>query len=234
MQFYTKNMEKAKNSLPPERRGLIRTFGRTHGKRLSARQLWLINNIFPALNPLGESQAKNPQPVILEIGFGTGEHLIELAERNPNKTIIGAEPFINGIASLLSKITDGAGVVKPEYINIRIWPDDIRKLISHVTFHISHIYILHPDPWPKARYEKRRLLSANFLKTLSSFVSKDGSVIIGTDHADYYDWILTQAQIARLKISDEKIDAIKTKYQKKNMFGGAGTKYLALSGTAKH
>ncbi|MDR1071890.1 MAG: tRNA (guanine(46)-N(7))-methyltransferase TrmB [Rickettsiales bacterium] len=226
-------MEKAKNSLEPKRCGLIRTFGRTHGKKLSARQTWLVDNILPALNPLRESLTKNPQSAILEIGFGTGEHLVELATQNPDKIIIGAEPFINGVASLLSKITDGAGAIKQEYENIRIWPDDIRNLISHITYHISHIYILHPDPWPKARHEKRRLLSADFLKTLSSFISRDGSIIIGTDHADYYDWILEQAKATGLKISDEKIDMIKTKYQEKNMFGGTGTMYLTLSGNAE-
>jgi tRNA (guanine-N7-)-methyltransferase len=221
-------MEKAK--IP-----LIRTFGRTKRRNLSARQQWLVDKLLPTIAP-SESDANG---AILEIGFGTGEHIIELALANPDKIIIGAEPFVNGVASLLSKITDEGNKIKPEYQNIRIWPDDVRKLISHLTSHISHftyhisqIYILHPDPWPKARHEKRRLLSAEFLKTLSSFVLKDQSIIIGTDHADYYDWIITQAKIAGLKISGDEIGIIKTKYHEKNMFGGKGTKYLALSGNA--
>jgi tRNA (guanine-N7-)-methyltransferase len=225
-------MEKAKNSLPPKQaaqRGLIRTFGRTRGKKLSARQQWLVDNLLPKLAPDSAKEAK--REVILEIGFGMGEHIIELAEKNPDKIIIGAEPFINGVASLLSRMTDENNKVRPEYKNIRIWPDDVRKFLSHSGF--IEIYILHPDPWPKARHEKRRLLSAEFLKTLSSFISKDGNIIIGTDHADYHDWISAQAKIAGLKISGAKTDVIKTRYQEKNMFGGGGTTYLALSGNAE-
>ena len=98
----------------------IRTFGRRHGKKLSARQQWLLDNILPTLFPKNESGNK---PDILEIGFGAGEHLRELAENNPGKTVIGAEPFMNGVASLLSAITDETDSIRPEYKNIRIFAD---------------------------------------------------------------------------------------------------------------
>jgi tRNA (guanine-N7-)-methyltransferase len=217
-------MENAKNYL-------IRTFGRTKRRTLSARQQWLVDNLLPAMTPI-ESDAKG---AILEIGFGAGEHIIELALAHSDKIIIGAEPFVNGVASLLSNITDEGNKVQPQYKNIRIWPDDVRKLLSHITYHIprknfgfTEIFILHPDPWPKARHEKRRLLSAEFLKTLSSFISKDGSIIIGTDHADYYDWILEQIKRTDLRIMTCEMDAIKTKYQQKNMFGSEKTMYIIL------
>ena len=76
----------------------IRTFGRRHGKKLSMRQNWLVENLLPALKPTTGD--------ILEIGFGAGEHVRDLARNNPGKTIIGAEPFMNGVASLLSAMTD--------------------------------------------------------------------------------------------------------------------------------
>ena len=76
----------------------IRTFGRRHGKKLSMRQNWLIENLLPNLKPTTGD--------ILEIGFGAGEHVRDLARNNPGKIIIGAEPFMNGVASLLSAITD--------------------------------------------------------------------------------------------------------------------------------
>ena len=76
----------------------IRTFGRRHGKKLSARQSTLIDNLLPALKPEAGD--------ILEIGFGAGEHVRDLAHANPGKIVIGAEPFMNGVASLLSAITD--------------------------------------------------------------------------------------------------------------------------------
>jgi tRNA (guanine-N7-)-methyltransferase len=194
-------------------RSLIRTFGRMRGKKLSGRQQNLLTDILPALLPKESGD-------ILEIGFGNGEYLMRLAADNPDKIIIGAEPFINGVAQLLSKITDETGTILPQYKNIRIWPDDVRKL-KHSDF--EKIYILHPDPWPKARHEKRRLLSADFLKTLRA-----KRIIIGTDHTDYYNWIIEQAKLANLKIIDDAMPEIKTKYQQKNMFGSDKTMYLIL------
>lgn len=216
-------MEKAKIS------DSIRTFGRRHGKKLRLHQQWLIDNMLPTIIP--EPLTINPQnsKVILEIGFGNGEHIMRLAEQNPDDVIIGAEPFINGVAQLLSKITDEKNEIKPEYKNIRIWPDDVKKLIFNfqpLTF--SFIYILHPDPWPKARHEKRRLLNTEFIKTLSSFISKDGSVIIGTDHTDYYNWILAQVARTNLLLMPTDTNTIKTKYQRKNMFGSEKTMYLKI------
>ena len=76
----------------------IRTFGRNNKKKLSTRQQTLIDNLLPTLKPTTGD--------ILEIGFGAGEHMRDLARTNPDKIIIGAEPFMNGVASLLSAITD--------------------------------------------------------------------------------------------------------------------------------
>jgi tRNA (guanine-N7-)-methyltransferase len=212
-------------------KAIIRTFGRIHGKKLSARQQWLIDNLLPLLKPAPRDFVATPSAragVILEIGFGAGEHLAELAEQNPDSLIIGAEPFINGVASLLSKITDEKNTILPQYKNIRIWPDDARKLLAMQNIDCKAIYILHPDPWPKARHEKRRLLSAEFLKTLSSFISKDARIIIGTDHTDYYNWIIGQAKQTELQIMNMNHETIKTRYQKKNMFGSSKTMYLSL------
>ncbi|MDR2769816.1 MAG: hypothetical protein LBB08_00010 [Rickettsiales bacterium] len=201
---------------------LIRTFGRTRRRSLSARRQHLIKSLLSGLAPDAFCGG------ILEIGFGTGEHLIELAAVHPDKTIIGAEPFINGVASLLSRMADESGSLLPQYANIRIWPDDVRKLLSQNSGQFEEIWILHPDPWPKGRHEKRRLLSAEFLKSLSSFILKDGRIIIGTDHDEYYDWIFPQANLAGLKIAPGEFNAVKTRYHEKNICGG-GTKYIVLT-----
>jgi tRNA (guanine-N7-)-methyltransferase len=203
----------------------IRTFGRIHGKRLSARQQSLVDNLLPKLAP---SQTEKSEK-ILEIGFGAGEHLLELASENPDKIIIGAEPFINGAASLLSKITDENNVVKSEYKNIRIWPDDVRKLINNDDFRFGQIWILHPDPWPKARHEKRRLLSAEFLNLLTTQLIINGKIIIGTDHYEYYDWIIGQLPQTKLSVNGNQLSVIETRYQKKNKAGTIEPKYLILS-----
>ena len=202
----------------------IRTFGRRHGKKLSARKNLLMENILPKLAP-NESEHID----ILEIGFGAGEHVRELALANPNKIILGAEPFENGIAALLSAICDDNNIVNDEYKNIRIWPDDVRLILNKNQFSFSEIWVLHPDPWPKARHEKRRLLSAEFLNILSKHLASDGKIIIGTDHWGYYDWIIEQIPNTKLNINDSEIKIITTRYQKKNMAETAAPKYLVLT-----
>jgi tRNA (guanine-N7-)-methyltransferase len=227
----------------------IRTFGRRHGKRLSARQQWLVDNLLPKLSPC-ESQIAHYDSLILEIGFGSGEHLLELAAANPDSIVIGAEPFINGVASLLSAMTmndeqcatsNYLDLIKPEYRNIRIWPDDVRKLFSshesRITNHgmqdanfcFAKVCILHPDPWPKARHEKRRLLSADFLNLLADYLAPGGQIIIGTDHHEYYDWIAGQAAKTGLLIADHEPRIIETRYQRKNKAGTDAPKYLVLT-----
>ena len=199
----------------------IRTFGRRHGKKLSTRQQTLIDELLPTLIP------KNGD--ILEIGFGAGEHVRDLAHNNPEKTIIGAEPFMNGVASLLSAITDQkSNRVLDEYKNIRIWADDVRDFLRKNESKFEQIWVLHPDPWPKARHEKRRLLSAEFLNILSTHLATDGEIIIGTDHWEYFDWILEQIKQTNLTTTIPDMEIIQTRYQHKNKAGTSAPKYLLL------
>lgn len=210
----------------------IRTFGRRHGKRVSTRQQTLLDNLLPAISP--KNIKKAGKYVILEIGFGNGEHLRELATDHPDDMIIGAEPFMNGVASLLSAITNESdNSVKTEYQNIYIWGDDVRPLLKpdsddFIDIKFNQIYVLHPDPWPKARHEKRRLLNADFLNLLSSRLDTMGQIIIGTDHWEYYDWILDQIKQTNLKIETTDMEIITTRYQQKNKAQTAGPKYLVL------
>lgn len=199
----------------------IRTFGRRHGKKLSIRQNWLVENLLPNLKPtIGN---------ILEIGFGAGEHVRDLARTNPGKIIIGAEPFMNGVASLLSAITDEkTNRVLEEYSGIRIWADDVRDFLRETDSKFEQIWVLHPDPWPKVRHEKRRLLSAEFLNTLSKYLTPDGEIIIGTDHWEYFDWILEQIKSTDLSATIPDMEIIQTRYQHKNKAGTDAPKYLIL------
>ena len=199
----------------------IRTFGRRHGKKLSMRQNWLIENLLPTLKPTNGD--------ILEIGFGAGEHVRDLAQNNPDKIIIGAEPFMNGVASLLSAITDEkTNRILDEYKNIRIWPDDVRDFLRNIPSKFEQIWVLHPDPWPKARHEKRRLLSAEFLNQLSKYLRNNGEIIIGTDHWEYFDWIVDQVRDTNLSATIANLEIIQTRYQHKNKAGTIAPKYLIL------
>lgn len=202
----------------------IRTFGRRHGKKLSLRQQSLVDNLLPAILPKNDEKTG-----ILEIGFGGGEHLIELSARYPETLIIGAEPFMNGVASLLSKITDENEHVLKEYQNIRIWPDDVRKFLETSNIKFSQIYVLHPDPWPKVRHEKRRLLSSKFLNEISKYLAQNGQIILGTDHWGYYEWVLEQVKNTNLTSDQTDMEIIKTRYQEKNKAGTLSPKYLILT-----
>ena len=204
----------------------IRTFGRRHGKKLSARQTRLIDVVLPTIS---YKNIQNNDKIILEIGFGAGEHLRELAIKNTDKIIIGAEPFINGVASLLSSITNNSDDILPEYSNIRVWADDVRQMLRDSELKFDEIWILHPDPWPKAKHEKRRLLSAEFLNTLGQHLTQNGEIIIGTDHWGYYEWIVDQSQKTNLTRQTPEINTIKTRYQNKNMAGTDTPKYLILT-----
>ena len=204
----------------------IRTFGRRHGKKLSARKVWLMENILPAISPKNVKKAGN---LILEIGFGNGEHVRDLATTNTESVIIGAEPFANGVAALLSAICDEkTNEVLPEYKNIRIWPDDVRDLLRETDSKFSQIWVLHPDPWPKARHEKRRLLSADFLTMLATHLEKTGQIIIGTDHWEYFDWICEQIKTTKLKYSTPDMETIHTRYQQKNKANTVAPKYIII------
>ena len=209
----------------------LRTFGRRHGKKLSSRKQWLMDNLLPKTSPNVTECGK--KLVFLEIGFGNGEHLRDLATNNPDTIIIGAEPFVNGVAALLSAITNESdNTLFNEYKNIRIYPDDVRILLHSTDFEsvkFTQIWILHPDPWPKAKHEKRRLLNYDFLNLLSKHLTNNGEIIIGTDHWEYYDWINEQLKQTKLKIKSTSMDTIKTRYQLKNKAGTSEPKYLILT-----
>lgn len=186
------------------------------------RKQWLMENVLPRIAPAGDAQ-------ILEIGFGAGEHVRALALRHPDKTIVGAEPFANGVAALLGAICDATtNEILPEYKNIRIFPDDVRDLLRDTDAKFEQIWVLHPDPWPKARHEKRRLLQTEFIKTLAHHLAPNGEIIIGTDHWEYFDWICQRALESKLEYETPEIDIIKTRYQAKNMAETAAPKYIVI------
>jgi tRNA (guanine-N7-)-methyltransferase len=121
----------------------------------------------------------------LEIGFGGGEHLAHQARLHPGTSIIGCEPYVNGIAGLLKSIYD------EKLDNIRVYPDDVRKLLEHLPeSSLSRVFILYPDPWPKARHHKRRLISKEFLDALARVMKPGAELRLATDHADYATWML--------------------------------------------
>ena len=141
--------------------------------------------------PEGDS-ALSPQALFpgaracwLEIGFGGGEHLAALAAAHADVGFIGCEPFVNGVASLLRHIEDN------RIGNIRVSQGDVRLLMPRLPEgSVERVYIMFPDPWPKLRHRKRRLVSPALLDALHRLLPPGGLVRAATDDADYGAWIL--------------------------------------------
>ena len=131
--------------------------------------------------PLKEGAKK----IALEIGFGGGEHLLAQAAHNPDTLFIGCEPFINGVAKCL------AGIDQQKLTNIRLYTNDARNLLKALPDNtLDTAFILFPDPWPKARHNKRRLVNHETLAMLARVHKPGGRLLIATDHIDYSEWIL--------------------------------------------
>lgn len=165
--------------------------------------------------------------VALEIGFGGGEHLVAQAERNPNTVFIGAEVFENGIANLIKNIE------LKNIKNIRIFNKDVRYLLEKIPDHcLDIIYILFPDPWPKRRHHKRRLIGQGFLYILSRKIKPKGKLLIATDHEDYTEWIkeklMNQPKFV-INGSSIPLDHTPTRYEKKAIKAGKNITYFDIS-----
>ena len=160
----------------------------------------------------------NHEKVILEIGFGNGDNTTFLASQNPNALIIAAEVYLSGIGSLLASISEHS------FTNIKIFDKDVRELLLQVDQEIfDEVYIICPDPWPKARHHKRRLVQHEFLKLLAKVLKKNGTVYISTDWENYAESM--QEEIERTKddfefkkISNEGMPV--TRFQKRAMNEG--------------
>ena len=121
----------------------------------------------------------------LEIGFGGGEHLAQLAEQHPQIGFIGCEVFENGIVKLLAEVE------RRRIDNIRIFADDARLLIAALPPEsIGRVFILFPDPWPKRRQHKRRIVSRATLDTLAEVMANGAELRLATDDAGYLCWML--------------------------------------------
>jgi tRNA (guanine-N7-)-methyltransferase len=185
--------------MTPEAAYLPALYGRTKGHPLRQRQRRLVDELLPGIaapDPeRGVIDLKEMFPLAsrieLEIGFGGGEHLAWQAARAPEAGFIGAEPFLNGVAQLLQKIDkDGLN-------NIRIRHGDARPLVEALpAASLSRIYVLHPDPWPKKRHFKRRMISPWFFAEAARLLKPGAELRVASDIADYVRWTLMHAQNA--------------------------------------
>ena len=169
-----------------------RFYGRRHGKRLRPGRKALIEEALPALavpdtgpvEPAGLFDVR-PARAWLEIGFGAGEHLAAQAAAHPDVGFIGCEPFVNGVATLLSQVADQG------LANVRIFADDARKLLPRLApGSIERVYLLYSDPWPKKRHWNRRFVQRDSLDMLARVLAPGGLFRFATDHMGHARWAL--------------------------------------------
>lgn len=225
-------MTDCKTSRPPRR-----VYGRMQTRTPKGERLAALQDLLPELEiPAAETvdpEALYPKPCAqlwLEIGFGNGEHLAALMERHPERAYIGAEPFVNGMAAFLRSIRD-----RPHH-NIRVWPEDAITLAQMLPDRcVDGIYILNPDPWPKKRHHKRRIVNRENLNVLARILKPGGTLIMSTDVNDLADWMVTQTFIhpcfewTAEKAGDWRTpppDWIKTRYEAKGEKKGSRQTYL--------
>jgi tRNA (guanine-N7-)-methyltransferase len=169
-------------------------FGRRKGHRLRAHQADLIAHLLPRLaldmtgTPVTDLTALFDRPVEnvrLEIGFGGGEHLIAEAQASPDIGFIGCEPYVNGMAKVLSLIE--AGNVN----NVRLFAGDASELLSWLPSRsLARIDLIHPDPWPKRRHWKRRFVQDMTIAAMARVLKPHGEFRFVSDIGDYSAWTL--------------------------------------------
>jgi len=218
----------------------LRSYGRRKARPLSDRKDRLLSELLPRLrlslaepppSPFESLFAQPVDQVWLEIGFGSGEHLFWQAEHHPDVGFIGCEPFINGVASLLGKI-ESAGLA-----TIRIHDGDARDVLAWLPAgSISRAFLLFPDPWPKKRHRKRRLLSPDAVTQLARVLAPGGELRFATDSGDYagqvlltilangtFAWTAESAKDWRERAPDWP----ETRYERKALSAGSKPAYLS-------
>jgi len=213
-----------------------RLYGRQQDKPLKPRQARLMESLAPRVaapmeGPIDlKALFPNAEEYALEVGFGGGEHLAWQAAHNPRTGFIGAEPFNNGVAKLLVHIDDGG------LENVRVHHGDARPLIEALPDgSLTRIFVLHPDPWPKKRHFKRRMISPWFFSEAARLLKPGGELRVASDIRDYIRWTLMHAQNAAAfewtaaRAADWKVrpaDWPQTRYEAKSIREGREPAYL--------
>ena len=170
-----------------------RFYGRRKGRPLGKTLQRLLADTLPLFRfnpdaPLAGQFPHAPGDVFLEIGFGGGEHLAGLALARPDAGFIGAEPFVNGVATMLRHINE------QDLKNVRLWDDDVRQVLPKLPAGcLAGAYVMFPDPWPKRRHAARRILNPAMMETLASLIRPRGMLMLASDDPTAKGWLLQTA-----------------------------------------
>ena len=168
-----------------------RLYGRRQGHKLRAGQAALVEDTLAGLSVPEDGPIDAPllfgdaRPLQLEIGFGAGEHLAAQAEANPDTGFIGCEPFLNGVVGALAHVRERA------LTNVRLHKGDALTVIERLPdASLSRVYLLHPDPWRKARHAKRRMVNHGPLDLIAAKLAPGAEFRLGTDDPTYCRWAM--------------------------------------------
>ncbi|MBS0283999.1 MAG: tRNA (guanosine(46)-N7)-methyltransferase TrmB [Proteobacteria bacterium] len=168
-----------------------RLYGRRQGHALRAGQAALVEELLPRLAVPETGALSAPalfgddRPLQLEIGFGAGEHLAAQAEAAPGTGFIGCEPFLNGVVGALGHVRDRG------LENVRIHMGDALEVVERLPdASLTRVYLLHPDPWPKARHAKRRMVNHGPLDLIAAKLKPGCEFRLGTDDPTYCRWAM--------------------------------------------
>ncbi len=202
-------------------------YGRRKGKPLRRTHVGLMDILLPQVAvDLSAPLAGTSEKRWLEIGFGGGEHLAHQAALNPEVTILGAEPYLNGVAKLLAEVDER------RLTNVRVHYGDARVLLDALPDGcFERVYLLYPDPWPKARQNKRRFVSPTNLVQIHRVLKPSGQFWFASDIEEYVLW--TREHMAAHAGFMEEGDPLqpfenwtRTRYEAKAVREGRGSEYL--------
>ncbi len=175
-----------------------RLYGRRRGHPLRPRQQRLLEVTLPRLR-LAAGAAAEPgagfaapgQALWLEVGFGGGEHALAQIAARPDVAYIASEVFENGLCALLSRLVpEGGEADAPLPPHLRIWPEDARRLLALLPEGaLERLFLMFPDPWPKARHAKRRFVHPAMLPVVARILRPGGTWRIATDDPTYQAWV---------------------------------------------
>jgi len=215
---------------PPAR--WIPSTARVGGTGVTPHQKHLLKTYLSTITCDPATIASAVAPVHLEIGFGAGEFMVAEAQARRDVLYIGCESYIRGVGRALSAIE------KADVNNIRLWTKDARELLPQLPEAcLDHVNLLFPDPWPKVRHHKRRIVSMAFLDLLARVMKPDGTLLMATDIPHYAAWMLERTlaheafhwqaeSIADIRTKPQ--GWVTTRYQQKAIEEGRDTAYLQV------
>lgn len=221
--------------------GILHLWGRLSGRPLKPKLARMMTDVLPEIAcvpqedgsiDLADMFGEVPEKLWIEVGIGAGEHLAWQAAHSPDARLIGAEFFLNGVASAVRHIHD------QDLSNVRIMHGDGRVLINGLPENsVDRAFVLHPDPWPKRRHWERRIIQPSLMDALAKAIRPGGILRLATDHADYqpwmtrialshpgFRWLATKANDWRLRTEDWP----QTRYEAKAVREGRKPLYLEL------